>query len=99
MSKKRTVVLGPDCEMEIPEHYALILDGVMETDREYFEQHPDAWSYDRDYVPGELWPMAVPICSVVRVYRIGPGLRARWVPDWQETIKGCELKVVQLGRD
>jgi hypothetical protein len=41
---------------QIREPYTTIVDDVSEQDRRYFEEHPDATTYIRPSVPGELGP-------------------------------------------
>ena len=67
------------------EPYATILDRVMERDREFFHAHPEARSYQRPYIPGELSPDAVATSggrapsqdAVVIVEQVAPGFRVR----------------------
>jgi hypothetical protein len=59
-----------------------LIDAVCETDRRFFENHPEAQSYMRPAVPGEHWPVAVPSGAWVCVVRLGPGVRARQLIEW-----------------
>ena len=69
----------------IREPFATIVERVMERDRAYFEEHPDAQMYARPYVPGELPPdslAAIGISppdqdTVIVVRQIRPGVRVR----------------------
>lgn len=66
-------------DLNPPRRYRRIIERVCARDRGYFEKHPEAQSYTRDYVPGEAWPVRLPQGSRVRVTVLGPGLRARWL--------------------
>ena len=65
----RMITLPPDVER--------IVDEVSARDRVYFEQHPEASSYVRPYVPGELLGQPVPPGTLIRVHQIRPGVRLR----------------------
>jgi hypothetical protein len=54
-----------------------IVDEVSARDRVYFEQHPEASSYVRPYVPGELLGQPVPPGTLIRVHQLEPGVRLR----------------------
>ena len=62
---------------QMPEHYGNIVDDQMEKDRQYFIDHPVEKSFIRDYVPGEFYPEQAPICSLVEVTYLAPGIRHR----------------------
>ncbi len=63
--------------------FAELLDQVSETDRKWFEDHPEATEYTRPYVEGEIHPNVFPVMSgvcdkpMVRVVKVAPGVRAR----------------------
>lgn len=64
--------------LRTPEPFASLIDALMERDRVWFEQHPDAEFYRRAFVPGELHPLEDPPAgSWMIVVRLGPGLRMR----------------------
>lgn len=63
--------------MDAPAPYDMIIEAVNDRDRKWFEDNPGEQSYVRPYVPGEFWPADESGISAVRVFLLGPGLRAR----------------------
>ena len=56
----------------------ITLDVLMQMDRYYFEQHPDAREYIREYILGELPNNGLyPVPRYVRVIKISRGIRVR----------------------
>jgi hypothetical protein len=74
-----------------------VTDLVSDTDRKYFEEHPEATEYTRPYIEGEL-PNLVPVVSgvcdnpMIRVVQIKPGIRKR-------VALFHTLEVVRVSRD
>lgn len=62
---------------EIPEKFQKIIDRVTEADRRYFQRHPEAKIYVRDYVKGEFFPFAYPMGTKVQVSQVIKGARLR----------------------
>lgn len=77
MNGRKDGAMAARGEIRPPRRFQRIIDRVCERDRQYFERHPDAGSYVRDYVPGETWPYALPQGSRICVTTLGPGVRAR----------------------
>lgn len=64
--------------IKLPGNVGSIIDFVTEEDRRYFEDHPQARSYDRAPHPLELWPGDIPAKGwIIRVFQIEPGARLR----------------------
>lgn len=66
----RNPILAPDREGKIIDH-------ACESDRIYFETHPEKRERLRLSIPGEFWPLEYPDNTWVRVYFVEPGLRIR----------------------
>ena len=62
--------------IRIPEPYSSSVDRVCDSDRRYFEDHPEASSFMRAAVPGEFYPETFN-CRFVVVRKLLPGMRAR----------------------
>ncbi len=63
-------------EMNAPEPFGAIIDGVSAMDREYFEANPGQSSYVRGMVPGEFWPYNIDL-PYVKVTSMEDGVRTR----------------------
>lgn len=63
--------------------FSELIDQVSETDRKWFEQHPEATEYTRPYIDGEIQPGVFPVMSgpcdkpMVKVVKLSDGVRAR----------------------
>lgn len=65
----------------MPAKYLTIVDEASEKDRNYFLLHPWLEQYERDYVPGEFWPLTYPIACRVLVIKHSEDMRTRRVID------------------
>lgn len=64
--------------METPAPFNAIIEETMARDAEYFKAHPGEREFERDFVPGECWPVVPPPGTQRVVVRLlGDGLRAR----------------------
>jgi hypothetical protein len=64
------------CQVQIPSPFSELIDRVCDTDRKWFELHPDRNTRLRIHVPGEFWPWN-PGRGMVYVFRVAPGVRIR----------------------
>jgi hypothetical protein len=64
-------------EIMTPEKEGTIIDKVCDSDRLYFEEHPEVSERLRLAVPGEFWPYIYPDDCWVRVIFLAPGVRKR----------------------
>ena len=79
--------------VEVPSPLRELIDGAMDRDKAYFEAHPEAECYVREYIPGELWPYVPewPSEPVVVVRVVGPGVRTRHL-FWPEQLHILEAQ-------
>lgn len=62
---------------QAPKKYEAIIDSVMDMDKAYFKEHPEATEYEREIIPGEFFPKHYPPGTKVRVVQLMPGMRQR----------------------
>lgn len=65
----------------MPAKYLAIVDEASNKDRNYFLLRPWLDHYERDYIPGELWPAMYPIACRVLVTKYHENMRTRRVID------------------
>jgi hypothetical protein len=77
-------------EVRPPARFDAIIEAACARDRAYFEQHPSASFYVRQYIPGELWPLHHPQDTWMVVTQLKPGMRLR-TPIIGGTAEGAEM--------
>ena len=77
MSNRRKLQRKGPRNVTLPPAISALVDRQMLADAAYFRQHPAERRYARRYVPGEAWPNALPLDTVVEVTQLQPGVRSR----------------------
>jgi hypothetical protein len=70
----------------VPQSLQRALKDALETDQQYFEQHPSCSQYTRGYIPHEFYPYCFPPDEMVTVSAVSVDIRIRqvqslWVVD------------------